>query len=306
MRTPGALVPRFVERPADVRAAQELAGRLWPQGAHPGGLGWALAQRQAADEFVLFEGANGPVALVARRVDASPYAMALVDPAVPEAAKVVVTWLRGGGTRPELTIELPTGDQAMVTAIREEGFEVRLKASIAGMRRSATNGAFPIPKGYVVRTVRPEETMARVDVHRAAWRPASLPYAPHHRPTAALDATSTFDRAAYEAVRRTWLYDPSLDLVVEAPDGSLAACCIAWFHPASGVAEIEPLGVVPQHRGRGLAGALCLAVGMRVVRLGGKEVFINTGPRADYPAPGRAYAKAGFETFVRAHTYRVF
>jgi predicted GNAT family acetyltransferase len=91
--------------------------------------------------------------------------------------------------------------------------------------------------------------------------------------------------------------------VVEASDGSLVACCIAWFDPATGVAAIEPLGVVPEHRGRGLAGALCLAVATRVTDLGGLEVFINTGPRSEYPAPARAYAKVGFDRFSRGRSY---
>ena len=144
--------------------------------------------------------------------------------------------------------------------------------------------------------------MARVEVHRAAWRPASLPYPAQHRPTVDSDATSTFTLPAYEAVQETWLYDPELDLVVVAPDGSLAGCCLAWYDATTGVAEIEPLGVVPEHRGRGLAGMLCLEAAERLRRTGGRAMFINTGPRLRYPAPGRAYARAGFETFNRART----
>jgi GNAT superfamily N-acetyltransferase len=99
-------------------------------------------------------------------------------------------------------------------------------------------------------------------------------------------------------VRRTWLYDQSRDLVVEAPDGSLAACCIAWWDPAARCAEIEPLGVLPGHRRRGLATAMCMAVAAQVAALGGDQVHINTGPRADYPAPAATYLAAGF-TVIR-------
>jgi len=65
------------------------------------------------------------------------------------------------------------------------------------------------------------------------------------------------------------------------------------------------LGVAPEHRGRGLAASLCLEATERVRRAGGREMFINTGPRPEYPAPGRAYTRAGFETFSRARTYRL-
>ncbi len=75
------------------------------------------------------------------------------------------------------------------------------------------------------------------------------------------DAESSFTTEGYESVRGAWLYDQSLDLVaVVNDDGPLAACCIAWFDPSIGVCEIEPLGVVPEHRRRGLAIALCLEV----------------------------------------------
>jgi ribosomal protein S18 acetylase RimI-like enzyme len=117
------------------------------------------------------------------------------------------------------------------------------------------------------------------------------------------DATSSFTALDYQAVRDTWLYDGDLDLVAVAPDGSLAACCIAWLDPSTGVAEIEPLGVAPAHRRHGLAVALCLEVAARVRAVGGLELFINTGPRDEYPAPAGAYIKAGFYTYGRATSY---
>ena len=119
---------------------------------------------------------------------------------------------------------------------------------------------------------------------------------PGERPASATpEATSRFTMADYEQCRRTWLYDQSRDLVIEAPDGSLAACCILWWDPATGAAEIEPLGVVPAHRRRGLATALCAAAGSLVAGLGGDEVHINTAPSPAYPAPAQTYLSAGFE-----------
>lgn len=297
--------PRAVQgTTTDIRAVQELASRLWPRSWHPGGLGWALARGQLADQVVLIDGANGPVAWVARGTHEPGDVLALADPTVPGAADAVASWLRDTATPPPRTVEVSPRDEVMLVALRHAGFQLLPGRPVIGMRRSATSSAVDAD-GYGVRAVEPEETSVRVEVHRAAWRPASLPYAPHHRRTVDPAATSSFTQEAYDAVRQTWLYDPALDLVVEAPDGSLVACCIAWFDPASGVAEIEPLGVVPEHRDRGLAGILCLAVAARVADLGGHEVFINTGPRPDYPAPARAYAKVGFETFNRAHSYDV-
>ncbi|MBO0684559.1 MAG: GNAT family N-acetyltransferase [Candidatus Dormibacteraeota bacterium] len=284
----------------DIRAIQELASRLWPLSWHPGGLGWALARERLAEEVVLFDGVHGPAGWAARGMDEPGYLLALADPSVPAVAHAIAAWLMEVATEPRLTVEVAQSDQTLLPALRRAGFAPQYTGTFLGMRRPALDAAVARPDGYVVRAVQANETEARVEVHRSAWRPSSLPYAAAHRPAVEPGATSSFTPAAYDAVRRTWLYDPAFDLVAVAPDGSLAACCIAWFDPSSGVAEIEPLGVVPEHRGRGLAGALCLEVAARVGEAGGQEVFINTGPRPEYPAPARAYAKAGFETFARA------
>ncbi|MGH9106102.1 MAG: GNAT family N-acetyltransferase [Acidimicrobiales bacterium] len=108
----------------------------------------------------------------------------------------------------------------------------------------------------------------------------------------------------YDHVRSTWLYDPSLDLVVQAPDASLAACCIVWWDPAIGVAEIEPLGVVPAHRRLGLAGALCIEAAAQVGARGGHTVYINSSPDPAYPAPNATYAAVGFELVERGRAFR--
>ena len=99
----------------------------------------------------------------------------------------------------------------------------------------------------------------RVAAHRAAWLPAALPFTPEHRPAAASDATSSFDAHKLRRAQSLWPYDPSRDLVITTADGEAAACCTIWFDETTGAAEIEPLGVVPEHRRRGLAIALCHA-----------------------------------------------
>jgi hypothetical protein len=39
------------------------------------------------------------------------------------------------------------------------------------------------------------------------------------------------------------------------------------------------------------------------MQLGGNQVFINTGPRPDYPAPAATYLATGFEVVGRGHIY---
>lgn len=188
------------------------------------------------------------------------------------------------------------GDELVGYSYREDGEEHTAETRPAHvMRRTATEDVPPPPAGYQVRGVREGELAARVEVHRAAWDPHHLPWNPAHRPTYAPDAQSGHSQGTYERVRRAWMYDPELDLVAEAADGSLAGSCITWLDPRTGAAEIEPLGVAPAHRRRGIAQALCHEATRRVARAGGRELIIHQWPNPAYPAPAGAYAKAGFE-----------
>ena len=138
-----------------------------------------------------------------------------------------------------------------------------------------------------------------MECHRAAWDPHALPWPEQHRPQLAPEAASSFTEAAFAKIRAMWPYRGDLVIVAEAPDGHLAASCIAWLDDSVGAAEIEPLGVVPRYRGRGLGRAICLEAVNRVARLGGTQVTIH--PRGDdrYPAARALYASCGFRTVAR-------
>lgn len=291
---------RAVDGRGDITALQRLASRLWPAGWHPGGLGWALARGQLADEVVVFGGTSDVEGWAARSVHEPGELLAQVDPSHPDVADLVVRWLVEAVGDVRATIEVHDGDATLAAALRRIGFARQRGARVIGMFRPVEE-ADPGAAGYSVRSVRDDELAARVEVHRAAWKPSSMPWADGRQTVPG--AESSFTEAAYEAVLSTWLYRQDLDLVAVAPDGTLAGCCIAWLDPATGVAEIEPLGVVPEHRRNGVAVAMCLEVAARAGALGGAQIFINTGPREEYPGPAAAYAKAGFRPVERATTY---
>ena len=283
----------------DTTAMQRLASRRWPHGPHAGGVGWAAAIGQLADQLAVVDGGtSGGVAGWAGLTGGE--LLLHTDPAVPAAAPLLVDWAlqATGAAGLTVTVTVYDGDDAARPALAAAGFGPQPDAApVVGMFRDARPGGPELPGGYRVRSVRDDELAARVAAHRAAWRPVTLPWPDGTAPVSP-DLTSRFTAEHYEQVRRTWLYDQSRDLVVEAPDGSLAACCIAWWDPAARCAEIEPLGVLPGHRRRGLATAMCMAVAAQVAALGGDQVHINTGPRADYPAPAATYLAAGF-TVIR-------
>jgi ribosomal protein S18 acetylase RimI-like enzyme len=158
-----------------------------------------------------------------------------------------------------------------------------------------------LPDGYLVRAA--DETDDLLAVHQAAWRPADLPFAPGFAPEFGPEATSSTGAAALAAVQSVWPYRRDLHVVIEGPDGGLAASCITWLDPSTGVAAIEPLGVHPEHRRRGLAGALCLHAARLVAAAGGRELVIHPRGDAAYPAARGAYKRCGFTEVDRTRIY---
>ena len=144
--------------------------------------------------------------------------------------------------------------------------------------------AAPLPAGYTARGLRgPTEMGARVDVHRAAFAPSRLSV------------------EKYERLRTLPHYRFEDDLVVEAPDGSLAAFALAWWDPVARVGEFEPVGTHPDHQRRGLARAL-LAHGLaRFASLGATVAQVYSD--ADDPGPEALYASAGFRRHSHHRRY---
>lgn len=290
---------RPADRLGDMVALQQLASQLWPAGGHhPGGLGWALAIDQAPanllvavenEKLVGWAGQEEGTVEVHVTADRPSAATALLDA---ELAEVDAT---------QVGVMVVEGDSVVAQLAGRLGFRPdAARPPIYGMFHDAGVDSAPAPAGYRIRGLAPGEEAARVDVHRAAWRPATMPFLTETLLAVPAEATSRFTHDHFAAIQRAWLYDPELDLVIEAADGTLAGCCTLWWDPALGVAEIEPLGVVPAHRRRGLATALCLTASGLIGHRGGHEVFINTGPRDDYPVPAVTYASAGFTTVERA------
>ncbi len=66
------------------------------------------------------------------------------------------------------------------------------------------------------------------------------------------DARSRFTSAVYQQLCSAPLYDPALDLVVEAADGTYAAT-IGWSDPVNGIGLFEPAGTRSAFRRQGRA-----------------------------------------------------
>jgi ribosomal protein S18 acetylase RimI-like enzyme len=93
-------------------------------------------------------------------------------------------------------------------------------------------------------------------------------------------------------------YDPALDLVAVAPDGSLAAYCFCAIYREenrlSGRSDgvTDPVATHPAHQGRGLAHAL-LSTGMRLLAARGATRAVLGTSSANLPMQAAARA-AGY------------
>jgi len=134
----------------------------------------------------------------------------------------------------------------------------------------APPGAPRLPTGFSIRPLRAEEELEEVvALHQAAF------------------GTKNFTLADRRAVINTSEYNPDLDLVAVAPDGTLAGNCICSVTspPVPGGSPegcTDPVLVRPDLQGRGLAKALVLeglcqlfARGVRCARFG--TTNLNTG-----------------------------
>jgi GNAT superfamily N-acetyltransferase len=141
-----------------------------------------------------------------------------------------------------------------------------------------------LPSGFTARDSVGLDAEVRARCHRDAW---------DHLEHLGIEGRSSFGADVYRALAAAPLYDPTLDIVIAAPDGQLVANALAWADAVSGVGNFEPVGASFAFRGRGLGRAAVVeglhrlkAAGMRWARVG----------TAHFNAPAIAtYLSCGFE-----------
>jgi len=173
-------------------------------------------------------------------------------------------------------------DHARIALLKRHGFVEETVRTLQFTRSLAEPIPEPaLPAGYTIRPITGgAEVEALVALHRAAFGTAHMTV----------------------AERLTWMaaadYDPELDLVAVAPDGSLAASCFCAIHAAenrlSGRDDgvTDPLATHPGHQRRGLARAL-LCAGMARLRARGAS-RARLGTSSDNYAMQRAAHAVGY------------
>ena len=138
-----------------------------------------------------------------------------------------------------------------------------------------------LPDGFRFRTADEAGPEVAVQAHVDAWAP------------------STYTAEGYAGVRRTATYRGDLHVLVEAPDGTMAASTIMWLDEANKTAEFEPVGTHPDYRRLGLGTAMLLH-GMHLAReAGATHMTVGCLGAPGHPNARGLYYGVGFREFTR-------
>lgn len=183
--------------------------------------------------------------------------------------------LSADGDPTTLNVEAFGGSSLEATLI-DLGWQPTGDGSLLLFDRSLEQIPVPrLPAGFVVRPLTgPDEYADRVAIHREAFDP------------------SKFTLSAYQLLRDVAEYDPDLDLVAVAPDGTFAAYCITWFDPVNRTGFFEPVGARAAFRRQGLTQATLFTAMHRLAEMGATKVMVCS--YSDTEPAQALYRSAGF------------
>jgi ribosomal protein S18 acetylase RimI-like enzyme len=223
----------------------------------------------------------------------------------PVAGVVLTDWGRAWGCDPIVvpgasTVTLPTvWARALeaIDAVGGEGVEVLARDDDVELQGLLTDAGFVADderSGITWKNVEhrpdvaaPPEGFALVDRAQATTRPHPM----RRRSGEGVEAR----------LMQCSLYDPGLDLAVEAADGAIAGYSLYWFDPVTEVGLVEPMRVEDEYQRRGLARAM-LAAGLdRLAKRGARR--LKVGYATDV---ARAlYVGAGFRVTSTSRSYNL-
>jgi ribosomal protein S18 acetylase RimI-like enzyme len=271
-----------------VSAAWRLEGPLVER--HIGGLAWSryhVAGREHEWRIRLWEEDGDVVAWGWLHLPSTLDFQ--VHPQRHELLDDVLDWFEREAGGEERATSALVDDAATVAILERRGYRPAAPGEphFVNLLNDLTDVAPPrVPDGFRLRHALADDLERRVAVHRAAWHPSRVTVESHR------DVTSAYP------------YRPDLDCVVEAPDGSFAAYCLAWADEEIGVGELEPVGTDPRFARRGLAAAVCTFALVRLREHGARTAIVYARGDAAYPGPLRLYESIGFRAVMRSVTFR--
>jgi ribosomal protein S18 acetylase RimI-like enzyme len=163
-----------------------------------------------------------------------------------------------------------------ISFLKQSGF-AQIEETTVIMKRLLTEpiANAELPRGFIIRPI-------------AGTHEAELVAAMHRR-AFGTDYMTTENRLT---IMYTSEYDPSLDLVVVAPDGSIAANCICSVNKKESIGSTDPVSTHPRFQRMGLARALLLT-GLKLLKERGMT-SAQLGTSGDHIAMQKTAESVGF------------
>jgi GNAT superfamily N-acetyltransferase len=259
-----------------VRHGTTWPRRLWFSGAELVAWGWAFLPHQVRRG----DGSVKDVTTASLSYQVHPDHTELVDE--------VIEWYDGVAAGLERTV-LPTAAEGFaLKRWAAHGYEPDLEALGDNgdwhqlNERDLTDLEEPVlPDGFRFRTADEAGSRAAVQAHLDAWAP------------------SAYTAQSYEDVRQTAAYRGDLHVLVEAPDGTMAASTIMWFDEANKTIEFEPVGTHPDYRRLRLARAMMLHGMHLALAAGAVHATVACSGAPGRPGPRELYYGLGFRELSR-------
>ena len=153
-----------------------------------------------------------------------------------------------------------------------------------GEESGVDSGRTPLslPDGFTIRPLAGEgESDAYVALHRNAFESDSM--------------TTEWRKRT----RAQPTYTSDLDLILEAPDGSLVGFCVCWLHGVQG--QVEPMGIRADVQHQGLGKALLTDGLRRLAMRGATRVFVESDTGS---AASMLYESVGFRVQHQVYVFR--
>jgi ribosomal protein S18 acetylase RimI-like enzyme len=238
------------------------------------------ARRSDAVEQLFWLDDEGPVAgvLLTSWTDTSWQCDPIVVPGA-SGVELDVVWRRAveeGGAHAVDGFDVPVGDGDTALKALVEG---------SGLVASESDGTAWMDAGDRPDVKSPADGFVLVD----RTRRRNMPHPMRHRNGDGVD----------ERLGQCSLYDPELDLAIEAPDGRVAAYSLYWFDPVTKVGLVEPVRVEDEFQRRGLAGAMLTAGINRLAAKGARRMKVSYGS----DAAAALYQSVGFHPTSTATWY---
>ena len=250
--------------------------RLWFDGGELAGWGWIFLPYQVRRS-------DGQL------LDISTASLTWqVHPDAPQSLDDILDWYDAEVPHADRRVTVRAADDDALRRLAAHGY--RLDEQAAGDDGFWTQfnrldlGDLPepaLPAGFSFLTAEQVSPSAAAQAHRDAWHP------------------STFTDHGMRGVRETWPYQPGLHVLVQAPEGTLAATAIIWLDERNGTAEFEPVGTHQDYRRLGLARSLLQYGMLRAGQAGATEMLVACPGAPAHTAARALYYDVGFREFTR-------